>query len=68
MAPEEGFELHAGTLTAIREGATQSGIATAERIDELLTVLRAAKHEKYQWVSTPFFLDYTLRKPPQRKH
>jgi hypothetical protein len=68
LAPEEGFELHAGTLTAIREGATQSGIATAEQIDELLTVLRAAKHEKHQWVSTPFYLDLTLRTPPQGKH
>jgi hypothetical protein len=65
MAPDEGFELHAGTLTAIREGTTQSGVATAEQVDELLTAIRTAKHEKYQWVSTPFFLDLTLREPPQ---
>ncbi len=36
MAPGEGFELHAGTLAAIREGAAQSGIATADQLDELL--------------------------------
>ena len=68
MAPDEGFELHAGTLTAIREATTQSGVATAEKVDELLTALRTAKHEEYQWVSTPFFLDLTLRKAPQGAH
>ena len=67
MASDEGFELHAGTLAAIREGATQTGIATAEQLDELLAALRSAKHEKYQWVSTPFFLDLALRKPSQSK-
>jgi SAM-dependent methyltransferase len=65
MAPDEGFELHAGTLTAIRESVTQSGIATAEQLDELLTALRATNHAQYQWVSTPFFFDLVLRKPSQ---
>jgi SAM-dependent methyltransferase len=63
MSPADGFDLHAGTLAAIREGATQSGIASAERVDALLAALLTAKHEKYQWVSTPFFLDLTLHKP-----
>jgi hypothetical protein len=38
------------------------GIA-AERIDDLLLNLRAAKSGQYEWVSTPFFLDLALRKP-----
>jgi SAM-dependent methyltransferase len=67
MSPADGFDLHAGTLAAIRERTTQSGIATAERLDELLAALRTAKREQYQWVSTPFFLDLALRKPPQDK-
>lgn len=62
LDPELGFELHAGTLAAARERATQSGIA-AEKIDDLLLSLRAAKSGSYQWVSSPFFLDLALRKP-----
>lgn len=60
--PKLGFELHAGTLAAARERAVKSGIAT-EKIDDLVVNLRAAKDGDYDWVSTPFFLDLTLRKP-----
>ncbi len=62
MAPGDGFELHADTLAAIRERATESKIATAEQVDRLLTSLRTAEPEEYQWVSTPFYLDLALRK------
>lgn len=62
LDPELGFELHAATLAAARERAAQSGIA-AEKIDDLLLSLRAAKSGSYQWVSSPFFLDLALRKP-----
>jgi SAM-dependent methyltransferase len=60
--PELGFELHAATLAAARERAAKSGI-DAERIDDLVANLRAAKDGGYEWVSTPFFLDLALRKP-----
>jgi SAM-dependent methyltransferase len=60
--PELGFELHAATLTAVRDRAVALGIA-AERIDDLLMDLRAAKSGQYEWVSTPFFTDLALRKP-----
>ena len=63
MDPELGFDLHAGTLLAARERAVASGIATGQQIDDLVSDLRAAKHVGYEWVSTPFFLDLTLRKP-----
>jgi SAM-dependent methyltransferase len=62
LAPELGFEIHAATLAAARERAVQSGIS-AEKIDGLLLNLRAAKTGRYQWVSSPFILDLTLRKP-----
>ena len=61
--PELGFDLHAATLLAARERAVASGIATGEQIDDLARDLRAAKNGDYEWVSMPFFLDLTLRKP-----
>jgi len=60
--PERGFALHAATLAAARERAVASGVA-AGQIDDLLNELRAAKGGSYEWVSMPFFLDLTLRKP-----
>ena len=62
LDPELGFELHAGTLAAARERAAKSGIV-AEKIDDLVVNLRAAKDGSYEWVSTPFYLDLALRKP-----
>jgi ubiquinone/menaquinone biosynthesis C-methylase UbiE len=61
--PELGFELHAATLLAARERAVASGIATGQQIDDLAGDLRAAKNGGYQWVSMPFFLSLTFRKP-----
>ena len=61
--PELGFELHAATLLAARERAVASGIATGQQIDDLARDLRAAKNGDYEWVSMPFSLDLTLRKP-----
>jgi hypothetical protein len=61
-ADPEMFELHAATLAAARERAISLGIA-ADRIDGLIRDIRSAKDGGYQWVSTPFYLDLTLRKP-----
>ena len=63
LDPELGFGLHAATLLAARERAIASGIASGQQIDDLVSDLRAAKGSGYQWVSMPFFLDLTLRKP-----
>ena len=60
--PELVFEIHAGTLAAARERGTQLGIA-AERFDGLMRHIQTAKGGGYQWVSSPYFLDLTLRKP-----
>jgi SAM-dependent methyltransferase len=61
--PERGFGLHLATLLAARERAIASGIAAGQQIDDLVNDLRAAKGGGYEWVTTPFFLDLTLRKP-----
>jgi ubiquinone/menaquinone biosynthesis C-methylase UbiE len=61
--PELGFDLHASTLSAARERAVASGVATGKQIDDLVSELRAAKGGGYEWVSSPFFLALTLRKP-----
>jgi SAM-dependent methyltransferase len=61
--PELGFDLHASTLLAARERAIASGIAAGQQIDTLVSDLRAAKGGGYDWVSSPFYLDLTLRKP-----
>ena len=60
--PEMVFGIHAATLAAARERATQAGIAV-DRIDDLVRDIQAAKDGSYQWVSSPFYLDLTLRKP-----
>ena len=56
------FEIHAATLTAARERGTQFGMA-AERIDGLARDIQTAKGCGYQWVSSPYYLDLTLREP-----
>lgn len=59
--PDLVFEIHAGTLIAAKGRGVQLGIAT-ERIDDLAQAIQAAKDGGYEWVSSPFFLDLTLRK------
>jgi ubiquinone/menaquinone biosynthesis C-methylase UbiE len=60
IAGPELFETHAGTLIAARERGTQLGIA-AERIDDLARTIQTAKSGEYEWVTSPFYLDLTLR-------
>ena len=61
--PELGFDLHASTLLAAKERAIASGLAAGQQIDTLVSDLRGAKSGGYDWVSSPFYLDLTLRKP-----
>jgi SAM-dependent methyltransferase len=61
--PQVGFEIHARTIAAARERAIGSGVATEQQIDGLVGSLRAAKGGEYAWVTSPFLLDLTLRKP-----
>lgn len=62
MDPVPGFEVHAASLAATRERATGLGIS-AGRVDDLVRDIRAAKDGSYEWVSSGFVLDLTLRKP-----
>jgi ubiquinone/menaquinone biosynthesis C-methylase UbiE len=62
LDPELGFEVHAASLAAARERATGLGIA-AGRVDDLVRDIRAAKDGGYEWVSSGFVFDLTLRKP-----
>ncbi len=61
--PELGFGLHAGTLAAMRDRAIQFGVATEQEINELISVISTAKDNGAEWISSPFYLDLTLRKP-----
>jgi len=63
MDPALGFDLHASTMAAARDRATQSGVASEQEVDELVGTLRAAGGGEYGWVASPFFLDLLLRKP-----
>ena len=62
LGPEVGFDLHAASMAAARVRAESTGVP-AERIDELVASLRAAKAGNYDWVLSPFFFDLRLRKP-----
>lgn len=62
-SPDLVFGVHAATLAAARERATAAGLVPGEEIDALIAELRAAADHGYEWATSPFFLDLTLRKP-----
>ncbi len=64
MDPRVGLEIHANTLAAARDRAVMAGVATEAEIDDLILSVRAAQPSEHGWVSSPFFLDLTLRKAP----
>jgi hypothetical protein len=57
------FRLYASSLAAARERALAAGLAAAREIDELIAPLEEAASGDYQWATSPFFVDFTLRKP-----
>ncbi len=59
--PELGFSLHAASMAAAKERATEASVIA--RIDDIVGRIRAANPADYDWVASPFFLDLTLRKP-----
>lgn len=59
------IKIFGGSLAAVRERAARLGIA-AGRVDDLARDIRAAKDGGYEWVSSGFVLDLTLRKPVAR--
>jgi hypothetical protein len=67
MEPRLGFELHASTLAAATARAVDLGVAGPNDVTNLVTKLRTANPADYHWVSTPFCIDLTLRKPQRRR-
>lgn len=57
------LSLHADTLAAIRMPALASGVRDGAAFDRLEAGLRRAQSGRYDWVSSPFFLDFSFRKP-----
>jgi SAM-dependent methyltransferase len=61
-APEEGFGFYAATTAALKDRATELGVASGAAVDELVTTLRAASADGYRWVASAGCLDLTLRR------
>ena len=61
--PEAYFDQYAGALTAMRERAVGAGLTTGQDIDAIVASLAAAQPAAYEWVTSPAYLDLTLRKP-----
>jgi SAM-dependent methyltransferase len=63
--PASLFSVYASTITATRESATATRLATGEQIDALVAALNAAARGDYEWVAPGFMLDCTMRKPAE---
>ena len=61
--PQRMFPIYAASLDAMRDRGITAGLVTAEQIDALTGPLKAAAGGDYDWVTSPFFLDVTMRKP-----
>jgi ubiquinone/menaquinone biosynthesis C-methylase UbiE len=62
MPPALGFELHAQTIDASRARAEAVLPAIIPRLDAVSAQLHAAAiDDRYKWVSTPLYLDFTAR-------
>jgi hypothetical protein len=62
-APGQGFDLYASTLAVMRDRSVAANLTTGEDIDAVIASLASADPAAYEWVTTPIFLDLTLRKP-----
>jgi len=60
--PQLGFDLWAATLEAVKRRAVETQVASEQEVDELVATLHAAAQQGYDWVTSPFILDLTLRK------
>ena len=62
-SPPQYLGLYAGTLTAMRERAVAAGLTTGQDIDAIVASLASADPAAYEWVTSPMYLDLTLRRP-----
>ena len=63
IEPALGFDLHASTLAAGRGRALAAGITSESEVDSLIQSIRAARDQDYEWVTSPFMLDFAFHKP-----
>jgi SAM-dependent methyltransferase len=57
------FGLWATSLTAMRDRSVATGLTTGEDIDALVATLTSADPAAYEWITSPIYLDLTLRNP-----
>jgi hypothetical protein len=57
------FGSHAGAVAALKTRLVGTGVAAGSEVDELERSLRQAASGETGWLTSPFMLDLTLRKP-----
>ncbi|HEY2306132.1 MAG TPA: class I SAM-dependent methyltransferase [Streptosporangiaceae bacterium] len=63
MEPSVGFDIHASAVAALKSRLVGTGVAAGSEVDELERSLRQAASVDNGWLTSPFMLDLTLRKP-----
>jgi SAM-dependent methyltransferase len=63
VEPPVGFDIHASAVAALKTRLVGTGVAAGAEVDELEQTLRQAESGQDGWVTSPFMLDLTLRKP-----
>jgi hypothetical protein len=63
MEPPVGFDIHASAVAALKTRLVGTGVAAGSEVDELERSLRRAASGQDGWLTSPFMLDLTLRKP-----
>lgn len=63
MEPPVGFDIHASAVAALKSRLVGTGVAADSEVDELERSLRQAVSGQDSWLTSPFMLDLTLRKP-----
>jgi Holliday junction resolvasome RuvABC endonuclease subunit len=63
MEPSVGFDIHASAVAALKSRLVGTGVAADSEVDELERSLLQAASAEDGWLTSPFMLDLTLRKP-----
>jgi SAM-dependent methyltransferase len=63
MEPSVGFDIHASAVAALKTRLVGTGVAAGSEVDELERSLHQAASGQEGWLTSPFMLDLTLRKP-----
>jgi hypothetical protein len=63
LEPSVGFDIHASAVAALKTRLVGTGVAAGPEVDELERSLRQAASGEDGWITSPFMLDLTLRRP-----